>query len=77
MVKDVLREEIGRACDRAIAQYDTDNVIQNGIKNALERKVTQEIRDSIDRRVNAIFHRMTISVDISDEHGTSSISHPV
>ncbi len=74
MVKEVLREEVERACTQAMHEKDIDKIVTNKIDYTFGEIVRNATKDSIRERITSIFNRMTISVDITDENGTSSIT---
>lgn len=74
MVKKVLQEEVERACTQAIHEKDIDKIVANKIDYNFGEIVRNATKESIRARVTSIFDRMTISVDITDENGTSSIT---
>lgn len=74
MVKEVLKEEVERACKQAVNETDVDSAIAGKINDNFGRIVREATKDEIRGRVQGIFNRMTISVDITDENGTSSIT---
>lgn len=74
MVKQVLIEELSKACKQAINESDIDNAIARKINDNFGKIVREATRDEIRSRVNGIFNRMTISVDITDKDGKSSIT---
>ena len=74
MVKEVLQEEIEKACKQALNEKDVDGIVSRKIDNQFGRLVKEATRDEIRGRVNSIFNRMIITVDITDETGTSSVT---
>lgn len=74
MVKEVLTEEIERACHQALHERDVDYIVSKKIDNHFDKIVRDATKECICDRVNNIFNRMTISVDITDKDGTSCIS---
>lgn len=74
MVKEVLGEEIRKACVQAMHEEDIDTIVHNTIKNNFEAIVKSSIRTEVRDRVSSVFNRMTISVDITDKNGSSSIT---
>lgn len=74
MVKEVLSEEIERACYQALKETNLENVVSKKVDNHFDKVVREATKDCISERVNGIFHRMQISVDITDKNGISSIT---
>jgi hypothetical protein len=74
LVKEVLQEEIQKACVQAMHEKDIDTMVHNAMNNDFNRVVRDTTKEVIRERCTSIFHRMTISVDITDENGTSSIT---
>lgn len=73
-LKEVLQEEIQKACVQAMHEKDIDTMVHNAMNNDFNRVVRDTTKEVIRERCTSIFHRMTISVDITDENGTSSIT---
>lgn len=69
MVKDVLDEELERAIKRAINETDINGKMSCCFRDTLKAVMKEEVRN----RIVSPFNRMQISVDITDEHGTSSL----
>ena len=74
MVKEVLQEEIQKACNQAMHEKDVDTMVHNAMKNDFNSVVRSTTKEVIRDRCTNIFNRMTISVDITDKDGTSSIT---
>jgi len=74
MVKDVLQEEVSKACKQAVNESDVDSAIARKINDSFEKIVREATRDEIRKRVHGIFDRMTISVDITDKDGQSVVT---
>ena len=69
MVKDVLDEELERAIKRAINETDISGKVSICFRDILKAAMKEAVRN----RIVSTFNRMQISVDITDEHGTSSL----
>ena len=73
MAKAVLEEEIAKACKQALAETNVqgrvDGFIAYNLQSAVRDAVAKELRDVVRSRV----YNMSISVDISDENGNSSV----
>lgn len=74
MVKEVLQEEVSKACKQAINESDVDSAIARKINDNFGRIVREATRDEIRGRVHGIFGRMIISVDITDKDGQSVVT---
>ena len=74
MVKEVLQEEVSKACKQAINESDVDSAIAIKINDNFGRIVREATRDEIRGRVHGIFGRMIISVDITDKDGQSVVT---
>lgn len=74
MVKEVLAERIDNACAQAVNETDVDDIIARKIDNHFDRVVRDATKECIRERVNGIFHRMAITVDIADKDGVSSLT---
>lgn len=71
MVKEVLTEEIRKACGQAMNERDIEGIVAQKIDNHFTDIVKKATKEAIQDRVNNIFHRMTVSVDITDKNGSS------
>lgn len=74
MTKDVLEEEIKKACAQAMHEKDIKTMVEKAMKNDFDRIVRSAISESVRNRVDSVFNRMAISIDIRDEKGNSSIT---
>lgn len=74
MVKDVLQEEVSKACRQAVNESDVDGAIARKINDGFGKIVREATRDEIRERVHGIFERMTISVNITDKDGQSVVT---
>ena len=73
MVKDVLKEEIVRACKQAMGETDVNNIVRRQMDNNFQEIGRSEIKTEVRDIVHSTFNRMIISVDITDKDGTSCI----
>lgn len=73
MVKEVLQEEVSKACKQAVNESDVDGAIARKINDSFGKIVREAIRDEIRERIHGIFGRMTVSVDITDKDGQSIV----
>ena len=74
MVREIINEELNKAVRQVLHEMDLDSQIYNMANGNLKETVRKELRDSIDQRVNSVFSRMRISVDIKNVDGNSSIT---
>ncbi len=74
MVKEVLQEEVSKACRKAVNESDVDSAIARKINDNFGKIVREATKDEIRGRVQGIFNRMTISVDITDNDGQSVVT---
>ena len=74
MAKEVLKEEVEKACTQALHEKDIDGIVARKIDYNFGEIVRKQTKESIKERINSVFNRMTISVDITDKNGTSSIT---
>ena len=74
MVKEVLCEELNKACKQAMNETDIDTLVRNKVDYSFQRSVQDMFKSEIRDRVSGVFNRMKISIDITDENGTSSIT---
>lgn len=72
MVKEVLSEEIQKACVQAMNEKDTTSLINERMDNAIRNVLKTEVRDELSRR----FRSMSVTVDVTDDKGTSSLTQP-
>lgn len=73
-VKEVLHEECQKACKQAMAEYNMTNTIDSLNERAMNRIVKESIQENVAARIRSVFDRMRISIDITDDKGTSSIT---
>lgn len=74
MVKEVLQEEVSKACRQAVNESAVDSAIARKINDNFGKIVREATKDEIRGRVQGIFNRMTISVDITDKDGQSVVT---
>ena len=74
MAKQVLEEEMQKAIKQAIQEMDFDTKLNASFSRRIDDALRTEMRDQIKNRICSVFDRMTISVDVTDEHGSSSIT---
>lgn len=74
MVKDVLHEELEKAIKQSLNETNTDRVISKKINDCVDNSLRRLIREEIHGKVNNVFRRMTISVDITDNDGQSILT---
>lgn len=72
-IKDVLHEECQKACKQAMAEY---NMSESLSERVMTKALKESIQESVNSRVRSVFDRMRISIDITDDHGISSITRP-
>lgn len=75
LVREVISEEMVKAIKQVMHEMDLDEQIRAKTNSSLQDVIRKEIRDSVDNRVRNVFNRMTISIDVTDSHGCSSIEH--
>lgn len=70
MVKDVLKEEVEKACTQGINESNFEGYIRKKMNDELGQLTRKIIRESIvDRVVKKYFDRMHVTVEIKDEDG--------
>jgi hypothetical protein len=74
MVKEVIDEELAKAVKQVMHEMDIDSKISRAAKVDIEEKIRKEIQNSIRDRVNNIFNRMYLSVDIRNSDGESVVN---
>ncbi len=74
MAKEVLEEEMNKAIKQAIQEMDFGGKLNVDMSRQIDNALRTEIRDQIKSRICNVFNRMSISVDITDQHGSSSIT---
>ena len=72
MVKEVLGEEINKAVRQALNERDFESETRKRVDSNFDKIIRDIIKESVVDRTRSVFNRMTISVDITDEHGSSS-----
>lgn len=70
MVKEVLSEEVGKACKQAVSETNVNNIFLSEANNVLRKVMKEEIQ----HRINGVFNHMSITIDILDKDGQSSIT---
>ena len=66
LVRDVVNEELNKAVRQIMHEIKLDEKIGELANGNLKEAVRRELRDSIDRRVNGVFNRMSVSVTIKN-----------
>ncbi len=74
MVKEVLQEELEKAIKQSLNETNTAGAISTKIEQCVKQSSNRMVREEIRDRVNSVFGRMTISVDITDKDGQSIIT---
>lgn len=74
MVKEVLGEEINKAVRQSLNERDFESEARKRVDTNFDKVIRDIIKESVADRTRGVFNRMTISVDITDEHGCSSTS---
>lgn len=74
MVKEVLQEEVSKACKQAVNESNVDGAIARKINDSFAKIVRETVKDEIKERVYNIFDRITVSVDITDKGGKSIVA---
>ena len=74
MAKGVLEEEMNKAIKQAIQEMDFGTQLNVDMSRQIDNALRTEIRDQIRDRICSVFSRMTISVDVTDKNGSSSIT---
>lgn len=74
MVKEVIDEELSKAVKQVMHEMDLDSKISRAARVDIEEKIKKEIQNSIRDRVNNIFNRMYLSVDIRNSDGESVVN---
>lgn len=70
MVKDVLKEEVEKACKQGVNESDFEGYMRKKMDNELRQLTRKIIRESVvDRAVKKYFDRMHVTVEIKDEDG--------
>lgn len=69
MVKEILDEKLEKAIYQALHERDVNQAVSNKIKQCMNNKANQIVREEIRRKINGIFDHMTVSVDITDKAG--------
>ena len=66
LVRDVVNEELNKAVRQIMHEINLDEKIGKLANGNLQDAVRRELRDSIDRRVNGVFSRMSVNVSIKN-----------
>lgn len=59
---------------QSLNETNTASAISNKIAQCVDKSARNMVREEIRDRVNSVFGRMTISVDITDKDGQSTIT---
>lgn len=73
MVKDVLEEQIQKACIQAFNEKDVDNLVSKAVDNNFVKIVRSEVKSSLNDKFRHVFNNLSITVDIKDDDGTSIV----
>lgn len=63
-----------KAIKQAIHEMDFESRINDNFSKRIDSALRTEMRDQIKDRICGVFSRMTISVDVTDKNGSSSIT---
>ena len=66
IVREVIDEELTKAVRQVMHEMDLENQIYKTTNGNLQKLIREELRSSIDKKVNGIFNRMTVSVSINN-----------
>lgn len=70
MVKDVLKEEVEKACTQGVNESDFEGYMRKKMDDELGQLTRKIIRESIvDRMVKNYFDRIHVTVEIKDKDG--------
>lgn len=71
-VKSVLREEIKKAVGQAVNETDFNGYVKGEVDRIIRDATKSHLQDTITRQmVGDWFHKMKVSVDITDKNGQS------
>lgn len=66
LVRDVVNEELNKAVRQIMHEINLDEKIGKLANGNIQEAIRRELRDSIDKRVNGVFSRMSVSVTIKN-----------
>jgi len=74
LVKEVIDEELTKAVKQVMHEMDLESKIQRAARVDIEEKIKKELQNAIRDRVNNIFNRMYLSIDIKNSDGNSIVN---
>lgn len=74
LVKEVIDEELTKAVKQVMHEMDLESKIQRAARVDIEEKIKRELQNAIRERVNNIFNRMYLSIDIKNSDGESIVN---
>jgi len=77
MAKEVLAEELEKACKQAIQEYNVDERLYKATDRLIETKIEKMMKSVIQERFRDVFYGIKFSVDITDKRGNSSVANEV
>lgn len=69
IVREVIEEKMNNAVRQVMHEMDLEKNIYNAANGNLQKLIREELRTSIDKKVNGVFNRMSVSVDIINSDG--------
>ena len=62
MVKEVLQEEVSKACKQAVNESDINGTIAKKINDSFAKNVRETVKNEIKGRIYNIFDRITVKI---------------
>lgn len=72
IVREVINEEMTKAVRQVMHEMDLEDSIRNTANVNLQKLIKEELRASIDKKVNGVFNRMSINVSIKNNDASSN-----
>ena len=72
IVREVINEEMTKAVRQVMHEMDLEDRIYKTANGNLQEAIRRELRDSIDKKVNGVFNRMSINVSIKNSEISAS-----
>lgn len=76
MVSQVISEEIQKACLQVMNERDMETMIARRMDKGFSSIVRETIQSSVRDEVSRRFQSMSVTVDVRDDKGTSSLTQP-
>ena len=69
IVREVIEEKMTNAVRQVMHEMDLEKNIYNAANGNLQKLIREELRNSIDKKVNGYFNKINVNVDIINSDG--------